>query len=124
MGLFEKLEKIQAKDIPSSVIETELDEIYDLVLRLQIVPISEIASQLDIPVRRVEEWAKMFDRQRLLQLQYPLVGEPVLSNIIVEKKNANKEEGKARNLIIFAGVVGAVLITLIVLLQQEVIKLG
>ena len=59
-------------------IETNLDFIYNAVLEKKHIPLSKIASQFKVSIQKIEEWARVLDKQGLLQLYYPMIGEAEL----------------------------------------------
>jgi hypothetical protein len=124
MGLFERLKKKQhEKEVPSYVIETELDKLYNLVSRVGSVSLGEASSQLNIPLKRVEQWAHLMEKEGLLSLEYPAVGQPRISRAERKEKQQKKIEHKSRNLLIFAGVVSLAIIILLILLRRGIISL-
>jgi len=121
MGLTERIEKKQSGDISSRVIETELDAIHRFVTRTGNVSMAELVSSLKIPEKRVEFWASILEKEGLIKLDYPAIGQPRLKKLHHEGME-KKPQKKGKNLLIFTVLISLTLITLIVLLQRGIIN--
>lgn len=82
-------------------IKTDLDRIYDLVKDKKRAPLSQIADALNASIRKVEEWARVLDKQGLLELYYPVFGQPELRIMQKKQKKPKKDKNKKTRLLLF-----------------------
>ncbi|MFH1317045.1 MAG: hypothetical protein ABII01_06000 [Candidatus Woesearchaeota archaeon] len=80
-------------------IETNLDLIYWTVLEKKTSSLSSLAQKIGVSTNKIEEWAIVLHKQGLLELNYPVVGDPVLrvKGVKIEKegkKSKNKDKNK------------------------------
>ncbi len=72
--------------------ETQLDEIQRTVDSEESIPFSIISQKLSIPLPLLENWAKILDKSDILELYYPVVGEPLL-----RKKGYTEEKTRQKS---------------------------
>ena len=77
-------------------IGTNVDKVYNMVLERKSLSLKELAAIFKVSINKVEDWARILDKQGLLELFYPVVGGPMLrvkGGAVVEKpKKANKSK--------------------------------
>ncbi|MBI2135626.1 hypothetical protein HYU06_00985 [Candidatus Woesearchaeota archaeon] len=91
------------KPFRSSLHETFLDDMYAQVQDAGRINISQLASRYGLSISMLEEFAKVLDKEKLVELYYPIIGTPVVRklNYIAElnakrlgnSNNRNKGEG-------------------------------
>jgi CBS domain-containing protein len=59
-------------------IDTDIDEVLNIVERKGSIDIDEIKKKLMLPEDKIEEWGKILESHGLLELFYPAVGKPKL----------------------------------------------
>jgi len=84
MGLLEKINQKQQIKISSNY-NTVLDDIYNLVKKQGCVKINFIADEFNLPIKQIEEWALIMEKNNLMNIHYPIVGKPELRNINFKK---------------------------------------
>jgi hypothetical protein len=109
-------------ELASRIIETELDKIYKIVSHVGAASVDELSAAIGMPMQRVEQWAQVLDREGLLKIEYPILGQLKLCKPKYKKKGKKKHEHKARNLLIFSVVVESIIILALVLLNKGVIQ--
>ncbi len=67
--------KITAKLIKH---ETDLDKAYNLIQEKKAVKLSEISTRFRITKKQTEDWAAILEKHGLIDIYYPLLGEPEL----------------------------------------------
>lgn len=55
-------------------LKTNLDLIHQNVMEKKAVNLITLSAQFNVSLNRIEEWARVLDRQGLLELYYPVVG--------------------------------------------------
>ncbi|HLD12632.1 MAG TPA: hypothetical protein VJB87_03495 [Candidatus Nanoarchaeia archaeon] len=58
--------------------ETDLDRVYELIKTKKSVKMSDVASQFSISKKQAEEWAAILEKNGLIEMYYPILGEPEL----------------------------------------------
>jgi hypothetical protein len=61
-----------------NVLETEIDQLYDIVKERKKVKMDNVAKQLGVPKEQVQEWADIMEDHQMVKTDYPVVGEPVI----------------------------------------------
>ncbi len=82
-------------------IGTNLDKVYNAVLEKKSLTLNELAGIFKVSINKVEEWARILDKQGLLELYYPVVGGPMLrvkGCTVIEKP---KKVNRSRKLLLF-----------------------
>ncbi|HIH38949.1 hypothetical protein J4460_06705 [Candidatus Woesearchaeota archaeon] len=107
MGLLDKAEQTSTgqEETPSarplpSLIETDIDAIYHEVMSTGRMSIKTIASTHTVSEAKAEEWAGALDKQGLLEIFYPTIGEPELRVKITGQ--TKKPVNTKKNLFIFS----------------------
>lgn len=59
-------------------IETDIDNVLDMVEQAGSISILEISERLSTPEEKIEDWAKTMEKEGLLEIFYPAFGSPVL----------------------------------------------
>lgn len=72
--LFKLLEKPEAERIMK--VETDIDEILQIVERKGSISLGEIKKKLMLPEDKIEEWGKILERHNLIEMFYPPIGKP------------------------------------------------
>jgi len=107
MGLTDK-----GGGIPSnSKISTFLDGLYTFIKSSEGVPMSMISIKHGISIKEAEKWCKLLERQKLIVLTYPPVGEAVASVSGVKLKSIPLNK---KNKIIILSIAGILIIFIIV----------
>ncbi len=70
--LFKLLEKHEVEKVMS--VETDIDEILQIVERKGSIGLGEIKKRLMLPEEKIEEWGKILERHNLIELFYPPIG--------------------------------------------------
>ena len=74
------------------VIQTELDQMIDLLNEKKKIKLSALAKQFGRDISVVEEWAKTLHDEGLAELVYPFAGSPFIKLKEVEKVGKEKKE--------------------------------
>lgn len=75
-----KLEKsFNVKEVKS--LETDVDRFLKIIEEKGSITIENVAKLLNVPEERVEEWGKIFEEHKLVKLEYPPLGKPVLKKM-------------------------------------------
>ena len=72
------------------VLNTNIDLVYQEVLEKETIPLISLASKFKVSLNRIEEWARVLDKQGLLELYYPMMGGAKLR--VKASKQAKKPE--------------------------------
>lgn len=72
--LFGLLEKHEAEKVMK--VDTDIDEILQIVERRGSIRMDEIQKRLTIPEDKIEEWGKILERHNLIEMFYPPIGKP------------------------------------------------
>lgn len=70
-------------------LSTDIDSLINFVLENKKVKLSEAASKFGVPEKIVEDWARILEDHKMMDLHYPITGEPVLK--VHEPKKSWKE---------------------------------
>ena len=54
--------------------ETDIDKLYELLLKYRVIKIETISDIFDIPLEQAEEWAKILENHDLASTRYPAMG--------------------------------------------------
>jgi len=79
------------KNLHLGTYETEIDAVYKTVKDKGKISIDEIDEKWKVKLVLVQEWAKILEEHKLIQIYYPTLGSPEL-RIYPEKKLSEKEE--------------------------------
>jgi len=72
--LFKLLERREIERILK--VETDIDEILQIVERKGSIGIGEIKKRLMLPEDKIEEWGKILEKHNLIEMFYPPIGKP------------------------------------------------
>ena len=75
----------------STVLETDVDRLFDLIKDKRNIKISVASRKLNATKEEIIEWAEILEENRMIKIHYPLIGEPVLSYIKPEEHKSFKE---------------------------------
>jgi hypothetical protein len=70
---------------------TVMDDILALIDGQESVSLTELSAKFNVPYARLEEWGRILDKDGLLELEYPMVGDVML------RKKGYSEMMKSRN---------------------------
>ena len=107
---------------PQSSYRTTLDKLYETIERKGKISLKELSQELNLPIKQVEEWARILNKEEMIDIQYPLVGNiKLMKKGFAEKtkKQKTKEKSKKRSkkkIIILAILISIVFIFLILLI--------
>jgi len=101
MGLLDKSENLSKKGEkatrePVKSVEnigTNIDLVYYAVIEKKSLSLKRLASIFKVSYNKIEEWASVLDKQGLLELYYPVVGDPELR---IKKSETKKQENKGK----------------------------
>jgi hypothetical protein len=88
----DKTDKADSKINVETDYRTILDEIYEFVEQQGEITLTALSKKTGILPARLEEWAKVFDKDKLLELDYPMMGD-----IIIRKVGYAEEQKKAKH---------------------------
>ena len=57
---------------------TDFDRFYNYIIEKDKVTITKMSKVFKMPKPQVEEWARILEERKLIKINYPLFGEPVL----------------------------------------------
>lgn len=77
-------------------LETEIDELYQLVRKEEKIPVAEAAEKFNVPQEKIEEWGKILEEHHLLDLHYPAFGHPTLRMKGISKPERKEEPEKSK----------------------------
>ncbi len=72
---------------------TEIDILYKLIKDQKVIKLSLAAKKLNLPKEKIQEWADVLENHRMIDILYPVVGDPVL-----KIKMSRQEEKKWRDI--------------------------
>ncbi len=72
--LFKLLQKHEVQEVMK--VDTDIDEILQIVERRGSIGMDEIQKRLTIPEDKIEEWGKILERHNLIEMFYPPIGKP------------------------------------------------
>lgn len=97
------------------MINTELDEIVEIVNDRQTITILSLARKLALPAPRVEYWCTKLNEKGIIKLHYPVIGPAIAISL------AKKEEKKAKEHGHTGTIIRVILTILIVLLTATIL---
>lgn len=59
-------------------IYTQIDEMVEMIEEKKVMSLDKIAKKLKLPLELVEDWAKILEEQKMIKLEYPPVGSPIV----------------------------------------------
>ncbi|MCD6371829.1 MAG: CBS domain-containing protein [Candidatus Aenigmarchaeota archaeon] len=71
------------KGMSKEKIHTQIDEMVDIIDKKGRVPLEFLAERLKLPIELVEDWAKILEEQGMVRLEYPPVGNPIVSKVVL-----------------------------------------
>jgi|GEM_PF-210299 len=74
-----------------TTIETDIDSVLDIVEKEGSIGILKIKEKLMIEEDKIEEWAKILEKEGLIELYYPAFGSPILRKRIKDESEAEEE---------------------------------
>lgn len=79
-----------------NIIETGVDKLLEIVEEKKNVTLKNIADELNLDGKIIEEWASILEEHDLIDMHYPIFGKPVLriKGYKVPKKKGKKEKEK------------------------------
>ena len=92
-GAVEKKEQKEKKVEPLSTqrsYETNIDQLHEIVENEGKISLKQLSEKLKLPIKQVEEWAKVLNKQKMMDIHYPLVG----SIVLTKKGFVEKTKGK------------------------------
>ena len=103
-------------------LKTNLDLIHQNVMEKKAVNLITLSAQFHVSLKLVEEWARVLDRQGLLELYYPVVGGAQLRVKGYKKKpekvKVPEPANKKKRFLLFQLVVVIIVAIIIVLLRS------
>lgn len=99
-------------------LETSVDKLLDLVKKEKVIKFSDAAKKLNVNEKQIEEWGKILEDHKLIELDYPVVGKPVL--IFREKsvKKIKEKKKPSKKGFIITLIIGLLVLFLIVFKQR------
>ncbi len=82
------------KNVSIGTYETQIDAVYKAVKEKGKISIDEIAKQWKVRQELVQEWAKILEEHKLVQIHYPALGSPEL-RMYEEKKSSEEQKSEA-----------------------------
>ncbi len=67
---------IKPREIEKSEIDTDVDDVLEIVDRRGTITIEEIKQKLNLPENKIEEWGRMLEKHSLIEIFYPPIGRP------------------------------------------------
>ena len=89
-------EKIEDSDGREGYLETDIDELYELVKKNGLVKLKAAAKKFRVKKEQIEEWGRILEEHDLAVLHYPPFGDPVL--ILKKFKPKAKVKRKGRKI--------------------------
>ena len=80
------------------LIETSIDKLISLLRKKKRITISELAKILNVPLKQVDEWVFILEDKGLVDIKYPVFGEPEVA--IREIKPEQLEEENEKEIVI------------------------
>jgi hypothetical protein len=78
-----------------NVLETDIDRLYKLVRKSKVVKFDDASAQLGKKRAEVTEWAGILEEHKLVELHYPIMGEPEIRFIERKRKDIFRQSGQA-----------------------------
>ncbi|MFH1445274.1 MAG: hypothetical protein ABIF08_02210 [Nanoarchaeota archaeon] len=75
-------------------IETDIDKLLKMILKNEKVMLSEAVSTFGVSKEVIEEWGNILESNSLIEVHYPIIGEPSLQVIREKKEKLKKSEKK------------------------------
>ncbi len=93
-GTVEKEEQKEKKVEPLSPqknYETNIDQLHEIVENQGKISLKQLSEKLKLPIKQVEEWAKILNKQEMININYPLVGSIILTKKGFVEKTKDKK---------------------------------
>jgi hypothetical protein len=78
----------------TTLLETDIDKLYDIIEEKGKVNLAEVAKALSSPLEKVRDWADILEEHDMIDIDYPVVGSPVLKKKVVRDKASREIEKK------------------------------
>lgn len=75
-------------------LSTDIDVLRSYVLEKKKVKLSTVAKKFDVPEKIAEDWGKILEDHQMIDMHYPVAGEPVLKVHVPKGKEAKKPPNK------------------------------
>lgn len=73
-------------------LSTDIDRLYSYVLERKKIKLSVVAKKFNVKKELVEEWGSILEEHRMIEMHYPVAGEPTLRIPSPKKEKAKKPE--------------------------------
>jgi hypothetical protein len=70
--------EIRRTSVKGDLIETKIDELYNLISKNGKISTSEAAAKLNVKIEEVENWAQILSEHNLIEIEYPAVGKTIM----------------------------------------------
>jgi hypothetical protein len=78
---------------PKSVhLETDIDRLYDIIKESGAIHFDDVVKKLGEPEEKVREWTDILEEHKLIDIDYPVVGDPMLK--VKKPQNESSAENK------------------------------
>ncbi len=79
--------KSVVREIKKTTLETDLDRVYDAIKEKGKARLGALSKELNMPVKKVEEYVRILQQTGLAHLKYPPIGEPVVEILLKKKED-------------------------------------
>jgi len=73
-------------------LETDIDKLFNWVKERKSIPVIEAAKKFGVSSNRIKDWGEILEKHKLLEVHYPIFGEPVLRMKPPKKKKGKHKE--------------------------------
>ena len=78
----------------STHLETDIDKLYDIIEEKGKVTLAVVAKTLNSPEDKVRDWADILEEHDMIDIDYPVVGSPILKKRVIKEKTSQGIEKK------------------------------
>ncbi len=83
----------------AKLLETNIDKLYDAVKAAGVIRLDKVSKKIGVPIERTREWADVLEKHNMIDIDYPVVGEPLLKlKKYATKKHKMSIEEKVKEL--------------------------
>ena len=77
---------------PTGKLTTEVDDMLEIISNRKKIRINKLAKLMRVKKSEIKEWTEMLENWGMIEIHYPLFGEPILT---MAKKKVKGEDDKA-----------------------------
>lgn len=75
-----------------SYLETDIDKLYNIIKEEKTARMSKVSKRLGVPEEKIQDWVDILEEHKLIDIDYPVMGDPVLKLKIPKKEQKEWKE--------------------------------